>query len=343
MPRTPTRAGSVFTDAPPATDEFTRQRLLPRRLGLTGPAIAVGDVNGDGLPDVFIRGTGGQAGVLYLGQPDGSFKAAPVQPWAAAKDADDVGAIFFDATGHGTVDLFIAAGGVRHERGDPALNNRLYLNDGHGRFTLAPEGAVPAEGEAQSVVAAADFEGTGKPGLFVGGRLVPGHWPAAPRSFLYRNLGGKLVDATDELAPGLREVGMVTAAVWADVDGDGRPDLVLATEWGPVRYFHNSGHGLEDWTEKAGLAQRTGWWSALAVADLEGHGRLDIIAGNVGLNTKYHASRRGAHGPLCGGLGRQRQGGAARGAVRGRKALPGARAQQARLFLPLDSQEIPHL
>ncbi len=283
--------GLSFTDAPPAIDEFTRQRLLPRRLGLTGPAIAVGDVNGDGRPDVFIGGTGGQTGVLYLGQPDGSFKAAPDQPWASTKDADDVAATFFDATGHGTVDLFIAAGGVRHDRGDPALNDRLYLNDGHGRFTLAPEGAVPAAGEAGGVVVAADFEGTGKPGLFVGGRLVPGHWPAPPRSFLYRNLGGKLVDATDELAPGLKDVGMVTAAAWADVDGDGRPDLVLATEWGPIRYFHNSGHGLEDWTERAGLAQRTGWWSALAVADLEGQGRLDIIAGNVGLNTKYHATR----------------------------------------------------
>jgi hypothetical protein len=282
--------GLDFTDAPQEVDEFSRQRLLPRRLGLTGPALAVADVNGDGLPDVFLGGTGGQAGVLYLGQPDGSFRAAPDQPWASAKDSDEVSAVFFDATGKGSVDLFVVGGGVRHERGDPALGGRLYLNDGQGRFSPATAGAVPASGEAGSVAVAADFEGSGRPGLFVGARLVPGHWPAVPRSSLYRNVGGRLVDVTDELAPGLRTVGLVTAAAWADVDGDGRPDLLVATEWGPICYFHNNGHGLEDWTRKAGLAGRTGWWSAVAAADLDGRGKLSILAGNVGLNTKYRAS-----------------------------------------------------
>jgi hypothetical protein len=281
--------GVDFVDAPIPADEFSRQRLLPRRIGMSGPAVAVADVNGDGVADVFVSGTGGQAGVLYLGQGDGTFKPAPEQPWADAKDSDDVGAVFFDATGSGHPDLFITCGGVRHDRGDPALNGRLYLNDGHGRFTPAPAGSVPSTGESTSVVAAADFEGTGKVGLFLGGRVVPGHWPAAPRSFLFRNVGGKFVDVTDELAPGLRDIGMVTAAVWADIDHDGRPDLVLATEWGPIVYFHNNGHGFDNWTERAGLSQRTGWWSALAVADLDGSGRLDIIAGNAGLNTKYHA------------------------------------------------------
>jgi hypothetical protein len=119
---------------------------------------------------------------------------------------------------------------------------------------------------------------------------VPGHWPQAPRSFLYRNVAGKFVDVTDEVAPGLRNVGMVTAAVWADVGHTGRKDLLIATEWGPITYFHNTGHGLVDWTQKAGLSARTGWWSALAVADLDGSGRLDLICGNAGLNTKYHAS-----------------------------------------------------
>jgi hypothetical protein len=228
--------------------------------------------------------------VLFLGQADGTYKAAAEQPWANVKDSDDVGAVFFDATGAGHADLFINSGGVRHERGDPALTNRLYLNDGHGHFTLAPAGVLPGNAESTSVAAAADFEGSGKVGLFVGGRVVPGRWPETPRSYLYRNVGGKLLDVTDEVAPGLRTIGMVTAAVWADIDHDGRPDLILATEWGPIVYFHNNGHHLENWTAKAGLAQRTGWWSSLAVADLNGDGRLDIVAGNVGLNTKYHAS-----------------------------------------------------
>jgi enediyne biosynthesis protein E4 len=282
--------GLDFTDVPIVADEFSAQRLLPRRLGMSGPAIAVADVNGDGIADIFVSGTGGQAGVLYLGQPDGAYKAAPSQPWADAKDCDDVGAIFFDAAGSGHPDLFITSGGVRHERGDPALTNRLYLNDGKGHFTLAPAGTVPGNAESTSVAAAADFEGTGKVGLFVGGRIVPGRWPETPRSYLYRNVGGKLLDITDEYAPGLRNVGMVTAAVWADMDHSGRLDLILATEWGPIAFFHNNGHGLENWTAKAGLADRTGWWGSLAVADLNGDGKMAIIAGNVGLNTKYHAS-----------------------------------------------------
>jgi enediyne biosynthesis protein E4 len=282
--------GVDFVDAPIAADEFSAQRLLPRRQGMAGPAIAVADVNGDGVADLFVTGTGGQPGVLYLGQPDGKFKAAAEQPWADAKDNDDVGALFFDVNGDGHPDLFITSGGVRHERGDPALTNRLYLNDGHGHFTAAPAGVLPGNAESTCVAAAADFEGKGKVGLFVGGRVVPGRWPDTPRSYLYSNVGGKLLDVTDEYAPGLRNIGMVTAALWADINHDGRPDLILATEWGPIVYFHNTGHGLENWTAKAGLAQRTGWWSSLAVADLNGDGRLDIIAGNVGLNTKYHAT-----------------------------------------------------
>jgi hypothetical protein len=282
--------GLDFTDTPEPADEFSRQRLLPRRLGLTGPALAVADVNGDGIADIFVSGTGGQSGVLYLGRPDGKFVAAPDQPWSGATDSDDVGAIFFDANGDGFPDLFIASGGVRRDQGDPALNNRLYINDGHGRFTAAPSGMLPADGESCSVAAAADFDGDGKVDLFVGGRLVPGRWPATPRSFLYRNVGGKFVDVTDEIAPGLRNIGMVTAAVWADLDKDGRPDLILATEWGPIVYFHNNGDGFENWTEKAGLAGRLGWWSSLAAADINGDGWLELIAGNVGLNTKYHAS-----------------------------------------------------
>jgi hypothetical protein len=282
--------GVDFTDTAPLTDEFTRQRLLPRRLGMSGPAIAVADVDGDGIADMFVSGTGGQADVLFLGRPNGKFEAAPDQPWADVKDSDDVGALFIDTNGSGHPDLFIASGGVRHERGDPALTNRLYLNDGHGHFKLAPDGVLPGNAESTQVAAAADFEGSGKVGLFVGGRVVAGRWPESPRSYLYRNVGGKFVDVTDEAAPGLRKIGMVTAAVWADIDRDGHPDLIVATEWGPVSYFHNNGHGgLEDWTQKAGLSKRTGWWSSLAVADL-GTGKLDIIAGNVGLNTKYHAT-----------------------------------------------------
>ena len=271
-------------------DEFTRQRLLPRRLNGLGPVLVVADVNGDGIDDVFVTGTAGQAGQLFLGQADGTFKPAPEQPWAGATESDDVAALFVDVNGDKHPDLILVGGGVEHPRGDPLLNTRVFLNDGHGRFALAPAGTLPATGESAAVIAAADFDGDGKVDLFIGGRVVPGKYPETPRSFLYRNVGGKFVDVTDELAPGLRNVGMVTAAVWADLDGDKRPDLIVATEWGPVTYWHNTGNGFENLTAKSGLVAYTGWWSALAVADVNGDGRLDIIAGNVGLNTKYRAS-----------------------------------------------------
>lgn len=282
--------GLKHTDVLQPFDELVRQRLLPRRLNGMAPALATADVNGDGLADVFVSGSTGQAGELFLGQADGSFQPAPEQPWAAAAAADGTGAVFVDVNGDHAPDLVVVSGGVQHDRGDALLNDRVYLNDGHGKFALAPDGTLPADGESGAAVAAADFNGDGKPDLFIGGRVVPGKYPATPRSFLYRNDGGKFTDVTEQLAPGLHEVGMVTAAVWADVDGDKRPDLIVATEWGPVTYWHNTGKGFENLSAKAGLAGRTGWWSALAAADVNGDGRIDLIAGNVGLNTKYHAN-----------------------------------------------------
>ncbi|MEZ5277456.1 MAG: VCBS repeat-containing protein [Opitutaceae bacterium] len=272
-------------------DEFTRQRLLPRRMNGQGPALATGDVNSDGRVDVFITGLGGQSGVLYLGKDDGGFSVADSQPWAAAAEAEDLGAVFADVDGDGHPDLVVAAGGVAVERGDPLLNDRIYLNDGRGHFLPVAMGALPPDGESGGAVAADDFDGDGRVDLFVGGRLVPGHYPETPRSFLYRNNGdGTFVDVTDSLAPDLRSIGMVTAAEWADLDGDGKVDLVLALEWGPITCLRNTGTGLVPLDDQSGLSERTGWWSALAVADVNGDGRLDLVAGNVGLNTKYRAS-----------------------------------------------------
>jgi hypothetical protein len=267
-------------------DEFIGQRLLPRRLNGQGPALATADVNADGLADIFVSGAAGQAGRLYLAAPDGSFAPAPEQPWESAAEADDTGAVFLDADGDDAPDLFIAAGGVQKPRGDPLQHDRLYLNDGRGRFSPAGPDALPADGESTQAVAAGDFDDDGRTDLFVGGRSVPGRYPETPRSFLYRNEGGRFVDVTDTVAPGLRGIGLVTVAVWADVDGDRRTDLLVATEWGPVTLYRNEGGTFR----AAPLIPATGWWSALAVADVNGDGRLDVLAGNIGLNTKYQAS-----------------------------------------------------
>lgn len=273
-------------------DELTRQRLLPRRLNGVGAGLAVADVNGDGLEDAFVSGSSGQAAKLFLARADGTFTAAPSQPWGAAAEANDVSPVFLDVNGDRHPDLLVGSGGVEQPTGDPLLNDRLYLNDGRGGFTLAPEGTLPADGESTGALAVADFDGDGQADVFAGSRSVPGRYPDVPRSFLYRNVDGRLIDVTDQLAPGLRKVGLVTAATWSDLDGDRRPDLILALEWGPITVFRNTEGGLENVTARLGLAPLTGWWSAVRVADIDADGRPDLVAGNVGLNTKYHASAK---------------------------------------------------
>ena len=199
--------------------------------------------------------------------------------------------LLFDASGRGRNDLLMTKGGNSLPAGAPEYQPRLFLNDGHGGFARAPAEALPSLPISVGAVAAADFTHEGRLGLFLGGRVLPGQYPLAPRSALLANRGGRFEDVTDAFAPGLREVGMVTSALWTDVDGDGWVDLLLTLEWGNVKYFHNNqGRGLEDWTEKAGFAAAgTGWWTSIAAADFNGDGQPDYVVGNVGLNTQYHA------------------------------------------------------
>lgn len=282
--------GLGYTSELKPFDELSRQRMLPRRMNGQGPGLAVADVNDDGYPDVFITGSAGKSGVLYLKKGDGLYVEADFQPWSELAEADDIDAIFIDIDDDGDEDLYIAAGGVKFDRGAPLLNDRLYLNDGKGAFQLAGAGTIPEDGEATGSLAKADIDGDGKMDLFVGGRFVPGRWPEFPRSFLLKSKKGKLVDVTKKWIPELSKLGMVTDADFADLDGDGKSDLVVSTEFGSVKVFHNKGKHFVEQTSDYGLADYTGWWSALAIADLNTDGRLDIVAGNVGLNTKYHAS-----------------------------------------------------
>jgi enediyne biosynthesis protein E4 len=270
--------------------DFDREPLIPKLVSTEGPLAAVADVNGDGLDDIYIGGAKGQPGKLLIQQPDGRFVSTNEQVFAADQTSEDLGAVFFDADGDGHPDLYVVSGGNEFSPGSPALQDRLYLNDGHGRFHKAVR-SLPPEDVSGSPVAAADYDGDGGIDLFVGGRVVPWKYGADPRSMLLQNDGhGHFTDVTRRLAPELEHVGMVTDALWRDVDGDGRLDLVVVGEWMPITIFHNAGGGKLVRLKTPGLEHSEGWWNRIVAGDFTGHGRVDFIVGNLGLNTRFRAS-----------------------------------------------------
>jgi enediyne biosynthesis protein E4 len=270
--------------------DFDRERLMPKLLSTEGPHVAVADVNGDGLEDLFLGGAKGQPGKLLLQQPGGRFASSSAAMFATDAISEDVGAAFFDANGDRRPDLFVVSGGSEYSEGAPGLQDRLYLTDGRGTLRKA-EGHVPSESSSGSRVVAADYDADGDIDLFVGGRVVPWRYGLSAHSALLRNDGrGGFTDVTAQLAPDLAGAGMVTDAVWRDVDGDGRTDLVVVGEWMPITIFVNAGAGRLTPRVVRGLEKSHGWWNRIVAGDFTGDGRLDFVVGNLGLNSRLRAS-----------------------------------------------------
>src|SRR5881398_2277074 len=270
--------------------DFDRELLIPKLLSTERPYLAVADVNGDGLDDMFIGGAKDQPCELLIQQPDGRFVSSDPTVFEQDRVSEDLGAVFFDADGDGHPDLYVVSGGSEFSNMSPALQDRLYRNDGRGHFRKA-RGSLPPEYASGSRGVAADYDGDGDVDLFVGGRVVPWHYGVDPQSMLLQNDGhGHFTDVTAQLAPELARVGMVTDAIWQDVDGDGRPDLIVVGEWMPITIFRNAGGGKLVRLKTPGLEHSEGWWNRIVAGDFTGKGRVDFIVGNLGLNTRLHAS-----------------------------------------------------
>jgi len=271
--------------------DFNIQFLIPHGLSSRGPKIAVADVNKDGLDDFFACGAKGQAGSLMIQNKDGSFSYSDTAVFNKYTGSDEVDAVFFDANNDGWPDLYIAKGGNEADDGNPALADKLYLNDGKGHFKEAPPGYIPNLFTNKSCIAAGDIDNDGDIDLFVGGLANAHQYGYPASSYLLINDGHGRFDTAASSLINLHNIGMVTSAGFADINKDGKTDLVVTGEWMPMKIFINNNGQFKP----IDIPQSTGLWQNILITDVNGDGAPDILAGNWGHNSKLFA---GKDGPL---------------------------------------------
>ena len=271
-------------------DEYQEEILLPHNVSQNGPFTAVADVNGDNLDDFFIGGASGQSGVLYLQKQNGQFVKNETQPWEKDRISEDLGALFLDVDADGDVDLFIASGGSEFKQGDARLKDRLYMNDGKGQF-IKNNNALPNIFESSQCVKTADVDGDGDLDLFVGTRLIHGQYGFPATSYLLINTNGVYKRASASKVPDLSNIGMVTDAVFTDIDKDNDPDLIIVGEWMTINVLINNDGTFQNKSKEYGLENTRGLWWSITANDLDNDGDDDYVIGNLGINNKFKASK----------------------------------------------------
>jgi hypothetical protein len=289
------RAGVHYLNPERDYIDFNIQKLLPHKFSEYGPAIAVGDLDGNGMDDFIVGGAAFHSAQIFLQQSDGRFIQKPLIASAdsSVKLADDESLLLFDADGDGDPDLYVASGGYEASRNSAAYQDHLYINDGKGNFTADPS-ALPEHFTSKLCVRAADFDHDGDLDLFVSGRVDPGNYPRPVDSYIYRNdsKNGRVrfTDVTASVAKDLQSVGLVCDATWTDFNDDGWPDLILAGEWMPITFLENDKGVFRNITEQSGLKGIKGWWNSITAGDFDNDGDIDYVAGNLGLNSFFKAS-----------------------------------------------------
>lgn len=269
---------------------FSREKLIPHMASTAGPRLAVGDINGDDLDDLFIGGAAGQSGEILLQHRDGSFVTSDQMALKRDSAYEDTGAVVFDADGDGSNDLLVVSGGQEVSGEDPLLTPRLYLNDGSGRLKRSITGMPPIFVNA-SCAEVADIDNDGDADVFIGGRVIAGSYGRDPQSFLLINEGkGSFKDESHRLL-GEWTPGMISDAHWEDINKDGKVDLLVVGEWMPVTILIQDSEGkFANKTADYGLERTTGWWNTIHASDLDGDGDTDFVAGNLGLNSRLRAT-----------------------------------------------------
>jgi hypothetical protein len=272
-------------------NDFDRDKLLFQMLSNEGPHIAKGDVNNDGLTDIYICGAKDSPGALFVQNRNGSFSEKEEPAFEKDMISEDTDCAFFDADGDGDQDLYVASGGNEFPLSSSALSDRLYLNDGSGHFSRSPQILPAGRYESTSCVQPDDFDHDGDIDLFVGIRLRPFEYGLPANGYLLENDGkGHFTNVTAKRAPQLTGAGMITDMLWSDVDNDGDDDMVIIGDWMPVKIFINNKGVFRDETAKYGLDNSEGWWHKITACDLNGDGRTDFILGNNGLNSRFKAT-----------------------------------------------------
>ena len=288
----------AYTHKEEMMDDFASEVLMPHKMSQLGPFVSKGDVNGDGLEDVYFSGSADFAGEMMLQTPNG-FKLQN-GPWQAEKAREELGSAFFDADGDGDLDVYIVSGGNEFDSRSPLYQDQLYINDGTGKFTNETKTRLPIMEASGQRVALGDYDNDGDMDIFVGGRQMPGFYPYTSRSFLLNNNGnGVFTDATAQSIsanpiPGTLSLdgpGMITDALFDDIDGDKDLDLIIVGEWMPITFFENVDGKFSDQTKRYNPNADIGWWYSISKADLNGDGKNDYVVGNVGANNKFHPSK----------------------------------------------------